>query len=133
MATKESLGNRWENYRPSKAVWLWSCVASVIVTIVIGFSWGGWVTGGTATRAAEEAAASARAQLAAQVCFNKFASSPDAAAHLAALRDAYVYQRNTIINDQGWATMPGGEQPVAGAADLCADRILEASLPTTSG
>ena len=92
MAHKESLGKRWENYRPSKALWLWSCVASVIVTIVIGFAWGGWVTGGTATRVAEEAAAGARAQLAAQVCFNRFASSPDAATHLAALRDVYVHQ-----------------------------------------
>ena len=43
----ESKGG-WGDYRPSKATWFWSCVACVVATMVIGFTWGGWVTGGTA-------------------------------------------------------------------------------------
>jgi len=51
-----NIGSRLESYRPSKAVWLWSCAACVVATIMVGFTWGGWVTGGTATRMASDAA-----------------------------------------------------------------------------
>ena len=46
MANNQTVGRRWESYRPSKGIWFWSCVACVAATIVIGFGWGGWVTGG---------------------------------------------------------------------------------------
>ncbi len=64
MANNPSLGRRWEGYRPSKGVWLWSCAGCIVATMVIGFTWGGWVTGGTATKMAADAAAGASAQLA---------------------------------------------------------------------
>jgi hypothetical protein len=133
MPNDRSVGKRWGEYRPSKGLWLWSCVGSVIATIVVGFAWGGWVTGGTAMRMSQEAAAGARAQLAAAACYSRFESSPDAASQLAALKEAYSYQRSNLIDEKGWTTMPGGQKPVAGAANLCADRILEAGLPATSG
>ena len=62
MANNPSLGRR--DYQPSRQIWFWSCAACVVVTVVIGFTWGGWVTGGTATRMAADAAAGARAQMA---------------------------------------------------------------------
>ena len=130
MANDRSLGRRWEEYRPSKSMWFWSTAACVVATMIIGFTWGGWMTGGTATRMAESAAADARAQLAAAVCVTRFEESKDAAAQLAALKEAYSYQRRSLIEAKGWTTLPGTENPISGAADLCADRILEAGLPT---
>ena len=67
---------RWEAYRPTKGVWLWTSVGCVVATIVVGFAWGGWVTGGTATRMASDAADGARAQLAATACVRWFQSRP---------------------------------------------------------
>ena len=43
-----SFGQRWSETRPTKTAVFWSWIAAVIVTMIIGFTWGGWVTGGTA-------------------------------------------------------------------------------------
>ena len=47
---KLSVGQRWSDARPTKTVTFWCCVASAVLTMIIGFGWGGWVTGGTAGR-----------------------------------------------------------------------------------
>ena len=83
-----SLSRRWEAYRPTKGVWLWTSAGCIVATIVVGFAWGGWVTGGTATRMASDAADGARAQLAAMVGVADFNHGPDAVAQLAALKKA---------------------------------------------
>ena len=38
----------FDQYRASKTVLFWACAGSAIVATIVGFSWGGWVTGGTA-------------------------------------------------------------------------------------
>ena len=53
------LKDRIANYQPTKTVWLWSMVGVAVLTMVLGFTWGGWVTGGTASDRAEEAASKA--------------------------------------------------------------------------
>lgn len=133
MANIPSLGRRWEDYRPSKGIWFWSCLACFVATVVIGFGWGGWVTAGTATKMAADAATGASAQLAAADCISRFENGPDAAAQLAALRKASSYERGDLIKKDGWATMPGSKDPVAGAADICAQQLVDPSLPATKG
>jgi len=51
--SKQSLGQRWTASRPTKTVVFWSWIASIVVTMIIGFTWGGWVTGGTAQKMAD--------------------------------------------------------------------------------
>lgn len=133
MADNPSLGKRGEEYRPSQGMWFWSCAACVVTTMVIGFSWGGWVTGGTATRMATDAAYGARAQLAAAACISRFENSPDVAAQLAALKKAYSFERSNLIEENGWVTMPGGKQPVPGAGLICAEKIVDAGRPAANG
>ena len=132
MADKLRLGRRWEAYRPSKAIWFWSCAACIVATVVVGFAWGGWVTGGTATRMATDAAEAGRAQLAAATCVFRFDQGPDATAQLAALKKADSYERGDMISKSGWATMPGDASPVSGAADICAQKLLNAELATAT-
>jgi hypothetical protein len=129
MADKTSLSQRWEKYNPSKTLLFWACAFCVAGTMVIGFSWGGWVTGGTATSMAKRAGDSARAEMAAASCVNRFGAGPDAVAQLAALKSAAIYQRGDILRKSGWATMPGSKDPVDGAADLCAQTLTTAALP----
>ena len=50
----QTLSQRFQQYRASKAVLFWACAGSVVVATIVGFSWGGWVTGGTAQEMAEE-------------------------------------------------------------------------------
>ena len=133
MANTPTLGRRWDGYRPSKAIWFWSCAACIVATMVIGFSWGGWVTGGTATGMASDAAAAARTQLAAATCVSRFAAGPDATAQLATLKKTDSYQRGDLIQKDGWAAMPGSKDPVAGAADSCAQQLVNTGLPAAKG
>jgi hypothetical protein len=125
-----SLGRRWEAYRPTKGIWFWSSLGWIVATIVVGFAWGGWVTGGTATRMASDAADGARAQLAATVCVASFNNGPDAVAQLAALTKASSYQRGDMLVKSGWLTLPGSTDPVAGAADICVQKLMSANLKT---
>jgi hypothetical protein len=129
MANKMSLSQRWEKYNPSKTVLFWACALCVVGAMVIGFSWGGWVTGGTATSMAKNARDTARAQMAAASCVDRFGAGPDAVAQLAALKNAAVYQRSNMLTKSGWATMPGSKDSVDGAADICAETLTTATLP----
>ncbi|MER8471548.1 hypothetical protein [Mesorhizobium sp. M1405] len=110
--TKQSLSRRWEDYQPSKTMLVWACIAAVIATIVIGFSWGGWVTGGTSQKMAATASDTARGDLASAICVDRFNAAPDAAAKLVefkAITDSY--KKLQFVEAGGWATMPGQTTP----------------------
>jgi hypothetical protein len=110
--TKQSLSRRWEDYQPSKTMLVWACVAAVIATIVIGFNWGGWVTGGTSQKMAATASDTARGDLASAICVERFNAAPDAAAKLVefkAITDSY--KKRQFVEAGGWATMPGQTTP----------------------
>jgi len=128
----KSLTQRWENLQATKTQVVWACAASVAATMIIGFTWGGWVTGGTASQMAAKAATDARAQLAADVCVERFTKGPDAQAQLAALKSSDSWKRDPFIEAGGWATLAGMDKPVAGAATLCAQQLLLEQAKKTS-
>lgn len=119
-----SISRRWAAYRPSKAGLVWTGVGASVATIIVGFAWGGWVTGGTAERMAADAAHDARAQLAAASCVYRFNQGPETAAHLADLKKVQSYEVNSLLVKGGWATMPGDPDPVPGAANICAHDLI---------
>jgi hypothetical protein len=128
--SRTSFSQRFEDYRPTKTVLFWSCVASVIVTIVIGFGWGGWVTGGTADEVAESAAQDARQELVAAVCIDRFMAAGDARARLVELKDlASSYRQGEFIEDGGWAVIPGTDEASDPGAELCAERLVTMEPP----
>jgi hypothetical protein len=129
MADKPSLARRWGDYRASKALVFWSCVASVVATLIVGFGWGGWMRDGTAQEMATKAAAGARAELAAAVCLHQFVNGANATTQLASLKGADSWKRDAFIEEGGWVTLPGVEKPVTGAASLCAQQLIDAKLP----
>ena len=122
------LMQRFEMYRPSKTALGWCCALSVVATITVGFVWGGWVTGGTAATMAATAGTGANAKLVASICAAQFDRAADAAAQRDALTKLDKWDRATFITKGGWATVPGITDPVSGAADLCAQQLVEAKL-----
>jgi hypothetical protein len=128
MAEKKSLSQRWEDYRASKATLFWSCVAVSILTMVIGFTWGGWITSGTAQEMTQEA----RRNLAATFCVNRFLAGSDAAAQHLSFMEISDWQRDEFIQEGGWAKMPVLERPLAGVADLCADKLAKVEVPESA-
>jgi len=57
-----------------------------VASMVIGFSWGGWVTGGTADKIADERANTAVLAALTPICVEKFLQNSDAKANLAVLQ-----------------------------------------------
>jgi len=122
--TKKSLSRRWEDYQPSKSMLVWACIAAVIATIVVGFSWGGWVTGGTSQDMAKAAGDTARGELASAICVERFNAAPDSAAKLAefkAIPDSF--KKRQFVEAGGWATMPGQTTPDRLGAQACATAL----------
>jgi len=110
--TKQSLSQRWGDYQPSKTLLIWTGIMAIIATIVVGFSWGGWVTGGTSRTTAITAGDVARGDLATAICVEKFNAAPDAAARLVELKAiSSASARRQFVEAGGWATMPGQTAP----------------------
>jgi hypothetical protein len=125
-----NLGQRWAEYRASKATLFWACVGSIVATIVIGFSWGGWTTGGSAEEMASEAAEQAREQLAAAVCVERFTQGAEARSRLSSFQGlSSSYERSNFIRDGAWAIMPGSDEASYGAARTCAEELVTVELP----
>jgi hypothetical protein len=124
MREGKSFSQRWQEYQPSKGVWLWSCVACIVLTMIVGFTWGGWVTGGSAQTMAAQAEQEAREQLIASICVERFVNEPNAAGNLAELKEASTYDQDNYIEEGGWITVEALEDQVTEAADLCADRLV---------
>jgi hypothetical protein len=125
MARKPGLGRRWGSYRPAKSTLFWACVACTIATMIIGFNWGGWVTGGTAAKMAQQG----RTDLAAELCVANFAHGPGADAQLASLKKTNEWERAAFIKKGGWDALPELKEAVTGVANLCAERLVTEKLP----
>jgi hypothetical protein len=123
-------------------VLFWACAGSVIVATVVGFHWGGWVTGGSAREMAADSAAQARQELAAVVCVDCFMAAPDAGVKLAALKEiTSSYAQSKFVEEGGWAIiMPATAATTADykareddrkAAGLCAEELAKREMATT--
>ena len=129
MAEESGIVSRWARYRPSKAACFWSCVLCIGATVSLGFTWGGWVTAGTAANQAQQATDTALAHLAATVCVTQFKDSPNAAIQLASLKKMYPWEASAFIAKHSWVKLPGIDEPIPGAADLCAKQLTTVKLP----
>jgi hypothetical protein len=134
----QSLSQRFQQYRPSKTALFWSCGGCVVLATIVGFSWGGWVTGGSAAKMAEKSAAQARQELAAVVCVDRFMGAPDVGVQLTALKDIESpYAQGKFVEDGGWAIIvPAGSPPDRKAsaddrkaAGLCAAELAKRENP----
>lgn len=86
---------------------------------VIGFTWGGWVTGGTLN---DRAMAMSRESVVASmvpVCLDMACSDPARVEKLETIRAASTYQRRDAVMAAGWATVPGTDAPDRDIAQAC--------------
>ena len=136
----QSLSQRFQQYRASKTVLFWTCAGSVIVATIVGFSWGGWTTGGTAREMAEDSAAQARQELAAVVCVDRFMAAPDVGVQLTALKGMErSYQQSKFVEEGGWAIIVPASSPTdyearadgRKAAGLCAEELAKREMAPT--
>lgn len=115
---------RFEMSRPTKTVVFWSWVAIVVCTMIVGFTWGGWVTGGTARAMAEARGEEAVVKRLAPMCALRFEDSINKASKLKELTEVSAWDRAEYVMKQGWATMPGDKEPERKVADECAKMLM---------
>ena len=121
---KVSFKEWWSEARPTKTAVFWSWVGSVVLTMIIGFAWGGWVTGGTAKSMAEKMAEDAVVKRLAPICVVQFKQAPGKDQKLKELEKTDSWQRSEYVEKQGWATMPGEEKPDSKVAEECARLLM---------
>ena len=106
----------------------WGAVGGAVALAIIGFSWGGWVTGSSATTLADKHATTEVAKALAPICFLQFNQQSDAQAKLVELKAiTSPYQQASFIEKNGAATMPGSDKMVTGVSLACAELLLKAA------
>ena len=100
--------------------------AGAIASMVIGFSWGGWVTGGTAKRLAAEQADAAVVVALTPICVEKFLQDGNAKANLAGLRKmSSTWEQGEYLQKGGWVTQPGATSSDYHLARACAEKLAQ--------
>lgn len=104
---------------------LWGAAAGAITLAVVGFNWGGWVTGGTAEKLAAERADQAIVASLVPICVSQFQRGPEAGGRLAALKKTEGWEQGDFVSKGGWATMPGtpSAEPLRQVAQACAEAL----------
>ncbi|WP_237050398.1 hypothetical protein [Microvirga ossetica] len=102
---------------------LYGAACGAVALAVIGFSWGGWVTGGTArTMAADQSKAEVVTALS-LICVDQSKRDPQLTERVAAIKTASSWNRGDLVLKNGWATMPGTAEGNSQVAKDCADKI----------
>jgi hypothetical protein len=98
---------------------VWGLVIGAIITMIVGFAWGGWSTRGGAQQTTEAAVLTTRAA----ICVAQFMKQPNAQGKLKELKDISSWERATFIEKGGWDKMPGEAQASYTVSRACADGL----------
>lgn len=98
---------------------LLGAAAGAAAIMIVGFAWGGWVTGGTADKMASDMARLEVVAALVPICVEQSNQDPKVVETMAQLKDASSYQRSNLLMQTGWATMPGSTDPNRQVAAAC--------------
>jgi hypothetical protein len=103
----------------------WGIVVGSVLTMILGFSWGGWTTNSTANRLASDKSTAAVTAALVPVCLEKSKADPAVVKKMGALRalTSSYDQRDLVLKD-GWATIGGGEGN-RDVAEACVTELLK--------
>jgi hypothetical protein len=103
---------------------LQGAAAGAVVTMIVGFNWGGWTLGSTAEKVAKEQPEAAVVAALSPICVDQFRQPANATASLTELNKiSYAWDRGTFIEKGGWAIMPGSEKADSAVAKACAETL----------
>jgi alpha/beta superfamily hydrolase len=107
---------------------LWGLAGGAAALAFIGFSWGGWLTAGTAETRAAQRVQTAVVEALAPICVDKFRHASDATAQLVELKKIGTWSQGDFVEKGGWATVPGTNPPeqVRAVAIACASMLSSA-------
>jgi hypothetical protein len=93
--------------------------AGAVALAIIGFNWGGWVTGASASEMSTKDSKAAVTMALVPYCIQNSQDDPKSVEVMAELKKAGTYKRRSIVEDAGWATRLGAENPDRALAEAC--------------
>jgi hypothetical protein len=125
MAKKASVVEKWREARPSKKSVFGLMLVAAVLTMLVGFNWGGWVTGGAAEERVSTGAEDAVISRLVPMCVAQFNLDPQKAAKLDEMKAiTSSWERPDYVKKQGWATMPGEPKPDDDVANECTKLLM---------
>ena len=101
---------------------IWGAVGGAVAAMIIGFSWGGWVTGGTAGKMVTAGAQDATVLALTPLCVVKAEQQPD---QLVLLKKESTWSRDSFVIKAGWVANVN-EKYRSAVARACASAVVEA-------
>jgi hypothetical protein len=98
---------------------VWGLILGAAVAMIVGFGWGGWLTGVSARANTDEAVLATRAA----ICVAQFMKAPNHDRELKAFQDTESWKRGELIEKRGWDKMPGQGEASGGVSHACARGI----------
>jgi len=98
---------------------VWGLILGAAAAMIVGFAWGGWVTGTTSKGRSDEAVLASRAA----ICVAQFMRAPNHDQELKAFGETDSWKRSELIGKGGWDKMPGQEEANGAVAEACAKGI----------
>jgi hypothetical protein len=98
---------------------VWGLVCGAVITMILGFVWGGWTTAGTTKKMTEEAVLASQAA----ICVAQFMKQPNLEEQLKEFEKVSYWQRSEFIEKGGWDKMPGQEKADSAVAQACSKGI----------
>jgi predicted dienelactone hydrolase len=105
---------------------IWGAVVGSVLTMIVGFSYGGWTTSGTAAREAKQHAETAVTAALVPLCIAQSKADRTVLTKMGELKAlTSSYAQRDFVTKAGWATVPGSADPNGDVAAACATALLK--------
>jgi hypothetical protein len=98
---------------------IYGAISGAIGIGVIGFTWGGWITSGSASRMAHNLAYEYALFALVPVCLDLVRTDPNYFENISKVETAVYFERADAVMKAGWATVPGSGEPNRHLAQAC--------------
>jgi hypothetical protein len=105
---------------------IWGVVAGSVLTMIVGFSWGGWSTDSAVRQMAAKRADAAVTAALVPICLAGEKADVARVAKLGELTAITAsWEQTEFVMKSGWATFPGQADPNRDVAEACASALLK--------
>jgi hypothetical protein len=101
-------------------------VIGSVLTMIVGFGWGGWTTSATANQVANDRAEAAVTAALVPICVAQKKVDEASRTMLGQMKAmTSSYEQTEFVMKSGWATFPGDDGPNRSVAEACAAALLK--------
>jgi hypothetical protein len=97
----------------------WGLVCGAIISMIIGFGWGGWSTAMNTQKISDEAVLASQSA----ICVAQFVKQANYAEKFKEFEKMDSWKRSDFVKEGGWAKMPGQAESDWGVARACSDGL----------